>query len=321
MSKKRVLHVIDHLGLGGARTIVETLIKKGPENYYLYSLRKSANEPIFTRDESKRVFIHKNELRYNISCLFELKKIVLENKIEVIHLHLEKSVVMGYLLMKFFNLKVKVVIHEHGAIFMKKLLYFKVLKLMEKYDCTYIAVSNATKDKLIEKAKIREDKIKVLYNFIDSDKFKIDKTFNIEKEKKKLGVDNGDFIIGFVGRLDKIKSIDTIIKAVKKLDFKYKLLIAGVGPERENLELLIKSLKLDKKVLFLGYRADILNVYRLFDVCVLASKSEASTMTFYETQALGIPLIGSNVYAINEFIKDNKNGLLFEYGNDIDLSL
>lgn len=312
----KVLHIIDHLGIGGARTIVETLIKKGPKNYYLYSLRKSVNEPIFTEEQQQRVKIYnKTKSKFNLSVLFDLKKHIKDNNIDIIHLHLQKSIFIGYLLKKLFKLNVKVIVHEHGSIFRNHYLYNKLLKKIEPYIFKFIAVSKATKKQLIENANLDEQKIVILYNFIDLDKFKIDKTFDTMKEKQKLGIQENEFVIGFVGRLTKVKSIDTIIKAINKLDCNFKFLIVGDGEEKKYLKKLVIEFNLENRVLFLGYRNDILNLYQLFDICILASKSEASPMVFYETQAMGIPLIGSNVYAINEFIKNNYNGLLFEFGD------
>jgi glycosyltransferase involved in cell wall biosynthesis len=73
------------------------------------------------------------------------------------------------------------------------------------------------------------------------------------------------------------------------------------------------------KVIFFGYKEDVVFVYSLLDVLVLPSLSEASPMSLFEAQSLKVPIIGSNIPSISEFV-DQKNDLLFNPNDAKDLS-
>lgn len=318
--KKNILHIIDSLGLGGAQFIVKGFFESCSENknIFLFSLRK---REINIKVNHQNVCIFDSDKKYSFKPIKELIKYIKDNQIEILHCHLFKSQFFGLLLKIFYFPKIKLIFHEHGQIFQKSFYYKHLMRFSKKWVDLFLAVSYATEAELIKKSAISKEKIKNLHNFIDLDKFDRKKiTLNILEEKKKLGIKNNEFIIGFVGRFAKVKGCEYLIKSLPYLDFDYKCLIAGDGELRNNLEQLAKTLKVDDKVIFLGYQKDVLKIYPLIDVLVMPSKSEASPMAFYEAQALGVPIIGSNVSAINEFVLSNKNGLLFEFGNSKELA-
>lgn len=168
-----------------------------------------------------------------------------------------------------------------------------------------IAVSNATKKELIEKADIDPKKISVIYNFIDLKKFNQKNiTWDVQREKEKLGIKRDEFVMGFVGRLSKEKGCDILINCLPHLDFKYKLLIAGDGPEKDNLIKQINKLKINENIIFLGYTENILKIYSLIDSLVIPSRHESFGIVALEAQAMGIPVIASDVPGLNELISN-----------------
>jgi len=184
-----------------------------------------------------------------------------------------------------------------------------------------IAVSNATKENLTAKAGIKENKIQVLYNFVDLNKYnKKNITWSIEEERKKLGIGKDELVIGFVGRLAKVKGCEYLIRSLPYLYFPYKVIIAGNGSEKNNLNELAKSLKVDNRIIFLGYREDVVYIYHLLDVLVVPSIFESFGLSIVEAQCMFIPVIATDAIALNELIKNKENGLLFELKNPIDLS-
>lgn len=315
--KKNILHLINSSALGGAETIVKELISKS--KFPVFCLRKEKVERF--REESKNVFFgtKSSHYKFNPFIFSRLLREIKKRDVEILHVHLANSLFYSYLVKRFIP-DIKIIYHEHGEIFSnKKLIYF--LKIFKDSVDNFIAVSEATKKALIEKAKIPENKIKVLYNFVDTKRFnRKNIKININKEKQKLGIKNNEFVIGFIGRLAKVKGCEYLIKALPYLDFPYKVVIAGDGPESKYLEKLSKQLKVNDKVIFIGYTNKPEDVYILLDVLIMPSLSEASPMAFYESQSLGIPVIGSNVPAINEFIIPNRNGFLFSKQDYKDLS-
>ncbi len=323
MEKLNVLHVIDHMGIGGAQRIVSELLNKHKKeniNLFCYALRVSSNEFEY---KNKRVFFtSNNKSKYNILSFFELKKFIEKENIKILHLHLAKSIMFGVLLKMFYCKDIKIIAHEHGKIFQNNLLYNYFLSVFQNEIDLFIAVSDETKRLLINKAKIKNNKIKLLFNFVNLDKFNIVNINNLNniEERKKFGLDSANFIIGFAGRLNKIKACDLLIKSIRYTNIpNFKLLIAGDGPEKRDLENLVKVMKIEDKIVFCGYCRDILKFYNLIDGFVFSSISEASPMAFFEVQALGIPIIANDVESLNELIENGMNGLIFKKNDEKDL--
>jgi len=317
---KKVLHIIDSWGLGGAQAIVRGIFEaqKLNKDIYLYILRK---RKINFKINHSNVKLFNSEARYSFRPINELRKLIEGKNIEVLHCHLFRSQVFGYILKKRYFSKIKLIFHEHGEVFQNHKVYNYFMKQSQKEVDKIIAVSKSTKQELINKANINPKKIIILYNFVDLKKFnKKNIKRNIKKDKKKMGIKENDFVIGFAGRLAGVKGCKYLIKALPNLDFSYKCVIAGDGPLKEDLIKLSRKLEVYDKVIFLGYQSDILKFYSLIDVLVMPSLSESFGLSIVEAQASSIPVIASNISGINEIIQNKKNGLLFEARNSNDLA-
>jgi glycosyltransferase involved in cell wall biosynthesis len=106
---------------------------------------------------------------------------------------------------------------------------------------------------------------------------------------------NPVFTLLAVGRLDKIKGFDILIKEVSKLDFPFYLNIVGEGDERQHLEMLIDELNLSDKVTLLGYREDIPSLIASTDLVVISSHSEGFGRVLVETLFYGKLMISTKV--------------------------
>jgi glycosyltransferase involved in cell wall biosynthesis len=142
------------------------------------------------------------------------------------------------------------------------------------------------------------------------------KTLNKFKKKYNL---QGYYVLGVAARLVRQKSIDFLIKSFseynKNINPKSKLLIAGKGPLKKELEELVASLNLKKSVKFLGFQSDINTFYRSIDVFCLTSGYEGLGLAILEALVCKKPIITSNCSAMPEIIKQNKNGLLVDHLN------
>ncbi len=126
-------------------------------------------------------------------------------------------------------------------------------------------------------------------------------------------------IILAVGRLDKQKSFDNLIKAFAKIDStNWNLLIAGEGDEKDNLLSLIKEYKLHN-VKLIGKQKDIFKYYKEASIFVLSSKKEGFPNVLIEAMSFGCAVISFDCpYGPNEIIKNEIDGILVENQN-IDL--
>lgn len=133
-----------------------------------------------------------------------------------------------------------------------------------------------------------------------------DKT-DVKLTTQRLGIKDSDRFIVFVGRLDKIKNVDRLIRVLSKLDMDFKLVVVGDGPERGNLERMVSRLGLEDRVTLIGSRPheECLSIMRSSEVLVLPSSSEVVPNVVIEALALGTPTIATRVGGVPEIQSPN----------------
>jgi glycosyltransferase involved in cell wall biosynthesis len=316
----KILHIIDTLGLGGAQTVVKGIFEhqKDNQNIFLFALRK---KDITFSVMHPHVFIYDSFKKYSFSPLFKLKTLIKKEEIDVLHCHLFRSQIFGLLLKIIWFKNIKLIFHEHGQIFEKDnvyMIYILFIRFAKRYVSLFVVVSGAIKKHLISKTHTSEDKIKILYNFVDLEKFNRKKiSWDIDKEKRKLNIKPDEFVIGFAGRLVERKGWKEFISSAHELSsLNIKFLIAGDGEDREKMLKLIGS---NKNIMYLGYVSEMLKFYSYLDIFVIPSWWEPMGLTEIEAQSMGVPVIASDVEGLNEIIINNKNGLLFKSKNTKEL--
>lgn len=160
--------------------------------------------------------------------------------------------------------------------------------------------------------------IAVVPNGVDLQKFKS------QNLKVKSSSQNSKVIIT-TSRLVYKNGIDILIKAVAELkakNYKLKVIIVGSGPEDQNLKKLAKNLGLSNEVIFLGHiEPDKIPEYLYqADVFVRPSRSEGLGNSFLEAMAAGLPVIGTAVGGIPDFLEDEVTGLFCKAEDHNDLA-
>lgn len=150
---------------------------------------------------------------------------------------------------------------------------------------------------------IPRDRILVMRNGIDLERFK-----DARREHE-------TFTLGFVGYLGKHKGLDVLLRSLSLIadSGDVRLLVAGDGEERKNLEALCQELRLDRVVTFCGQVENqrIGAIYEQIDVLVVPSVwPENSPVTITEAMASGIPVIASDIGGISELVENGVTGLL-----------
>ncbi|MBI5680846.1 MAG: glycosyltransferase family 4 protein [Methanobacterium sp.] len=128
----------------------------------------------------------------------------------------------------------------------------------------------------------------------------------------------------YIGLLEKIKGVDTLIKAINiiKDDIpEIHFYIAGKGSQEENLRKLTKKLGLENNIDFLGYISgeEKYSNFKSVDICAVPSRYESFGITILEAMACGKPVIASNVGNIPSLVDEN-TGILFESENEKDIA-
>lgn len=166
--------------------------------------------------------------------------------------------------------------------------------------------------------------IEIVPNGVDINQFSISflhsRSENLQfsnKLKKELRIKENEKVIITVSRLVPKNAVDDLIKSLKYLDLPAKLLILGVGPLQKKLKNLVKKLNLENKVLFLGLIPpnEVPKYLAISDVFIRPSISEGFGNVFVEAMVAGVPIIGTPVGGISDFLEDNKTGLFCQPRN------
>jgi len=133
-----------------------------------------------------------------------------------------------------------------------------------------------------------------------------------------------DYIL-FVGRLDKRKNLEVLLKAFKNLNknlTQLKLVILGDGPEKINLEEETRKMGIAKDVIFTGFQPDDVKVDYLKQakVFVLSSAQEGFGIVLVEALGVGVPVVSTDCGGPSDIVEDGKNGYLTKVGDHKELA-
>jgi glycosyltransferase involved in cell wall biosynthesis len=131
----------------------------------------------------------------------------------------------------------------------------------------------------------------------------------------------GDYVLS-VGRLDKLKRVDVLIRALKYCDPRVQCKIAGTGPELNDLKSLAQSLGVSERVEFLGYVSEekLLKLYSECGLVYFAPRDEDYGYITLEAFLSKKPVItSSDSGGPLEFVENEKNGIIFELSDEKEL--
>lgn len=145
---------------------------------------------------------------------------------------------------------------------------------------------------------------------------------DLQELKSRLKKSSDDTFLITVSRLVRKNAISDIISALAYLPRNIKLLILGDGPLASVLKYQASELKVSDRIQFLGHIShDHMPPYlQISDIFVRPSLSEGLGNSFLEAMAAGLPVIGTNVGGIPDFLKDGETGLFVEVNNPKNLA-
>ena len=310
MKKQKVLEIVEAFG-GGVFTMVNDLVNGLCDDFEIviaYNVRRQT-PPDFEKLFDKRIkfirvesFTRSINLKKDIKAYKELKRIIKEEKPDIIHLHSSKAGVIGRLAAS--GKKYRMLYNPHGFSFLKKddSIYRRTIyKLIEKLmtwinpQCTIIGCSYGE----YEEAKRLSSNSVWINNGINVEKLECD----IERFKKH-SIDFDRLRICTVGRIGYQKNPKLFNEIAKKLpnnEFAW----IGDGELREELTA--------RNISIFGWknREEALQSLNKYDIFMLTSLWEGLPMTLIEAGALGKLCIVSNVIGNKDVISNGKNGYVF----------
>lgn len=231
-----------------------------------------------------------------------LRKLVIQEKPDVIHVHLVLDKYLRFLPIKKQNIALIYTVHNIIENYFSKdkknrrkyKEYVECQRLIDNKGMTLIALHDSMNQELREF--FHTEKVITVNNGIQMERFARD-LFDKDAIRTGLGLQKDDFLIGHVGRMHPQKNHDLILDVyVKVLEKKpnAKLLLVGKGELEEEVRARVAALQLQDKVMMLKNRPDIPELMCAMDVFLFPSRWEGYGNVMLEAQCMGLPCVVSD---------------------------
>lgn len=263
----------------------------------------------------------------NLKAIKQLKKIIAEHKIDLIHSHTPMGGVIGRLAaVKARKKGTKVIYTAHGFHFYKGaplknwLVYYPMEKLLARFTDCLITINK--EDYEFAKKKIKAKKIEYIPGVgIDENKFNFKMT---EKEKlelrKSIGLKKDDIVLIYPAELSVRKNQTMLINVMEKLvnkNPKIHLLLPGKDSMNGLYQGMSEEKNLKNNIHFLGYRKDIPKLLKISNIAISTSFQEGLPVNIMEAIIIGLPIVLTDCRGNRDLVKNNVNGYIVKV-NDVD---
>ena len=323
-----------HPQKGGAENVALALAKRLVNDNYEVHVFTSNSGKLPSKETYEGIFIHRHGKLFggNYTILYPgLLGEFLSMKFDYIHVHGFGFFWQDFclILKKLFSRKKSIFINSPHGPFMSLRDYgffgnilrtlgtFK-MKLYLNWLYDFVTETNPSQISWItQKYGIDPKKVKFLGNGIDKEALEEVNTKKIGKEYKL----SGKKVLSYVGRFNKYKGVDQVLKVLPEIIVKYpKLMFLIIGrdvEEKKNYEELIKAGKLEKHVKIVDYPSDELKdqLVQRSDIFILPSEWEAFGLVMVEAMAKKNAIISTKTEGGNFLIKEDENGYLFDFGD------
>jgi len=202
--------------------------------------------------------------------------------------------------------------------------HFRIDRALQDWCDSVVGNSQAVVDFYRDTAGIAPARLRMIHSGIDpAEASPIDESTR-RQARSSLGIapEEGPVLV-FAGRLADQKRVIDLLKAVDILQHLYpkiRVLIAGDGPLRKELEDFARGVDLGDNAKFLGLREDMATLYAAADVVVLASSYEGLPNLVLEAQVRAIPVVASAAPGTVELVEHESTGLTFPVGDSTEFA-
>jgi glycosyltransferase involved in cell wall biosynthesis len=249
-------------------------------------------------------------LRYP-TAIASFRRLMMQDRPALLHVNSSRDSWIGGLAARLVTPRVKVVRSRHISTPLNKSIITRLLycRLM---DFVIVTGSEMTRRALIERDGLAPDRVAAFPIGIDVGQFKPgrpDRDLRLE-----LGLDPGHRLVGLISYLRSYKGHEYFIEAAARVLPRAKdviFLIVGEGPEEKRLRARVAALGLGNRVKLLGFREDLLNIFRSLDLFVIPSiEGDTIPQVLMQALAMGLPVVSTTVGSIPDVVRDGQTGFV-----------
>lgn len=238
-----------------------------------------------------------------------IRDVVLRYDIQIINAQSSKDRYTSMMAKWLFGLNVKLVYtRRQNPKGMNRIKSFFIERGVDKM----VVISHGLKEIFLN-AGLSENFMEVIHNGIPKERYEQWSEEKVDYFRREFNLSPNDTVIGSVSRM---KNQDQIIRAVAKINNPdIKLLFAGLNREHLQEEIIKSGIK--NEIIFTDVISgeDVLNIYRLLNIKILASTMDGFGLVLLEAMATGCPVIATRFGGITDVVTHQENGLLFEDGD------
>jgi len=245
--------------------------------------------------------VHRKNLWTMFECVSALEKIIRNEKVDIVHARSRVPALIAYLACRRTGVDFLTTCHGYYSqnIFSHVMGWGKLV----------IVISEIIGRHMIDHFGVQPENIRLIHRSVDIDKFNF-------RARQPGG---SSFVVTIVGRITPLKGhvyfLKAMAKVLRQLPYVRVRIIGDAGPGKqaykESLLLLTKRLGIEDRVEFMGNRSDIPQLLSESDVLVLSTVTqEAFGRVIIEAQAVGVPVIATNVGGVVDIVEHEKTGLL-----------
>ena len=302
----RVLQISSALSIGGGEKHLIDLTRGLTERGHDVFVAVRPRSPLVERLEGIKVFTVPLRNSFDILSASQLKKIIRENEIGIVHAHLGRDYPLASFAVR--NTNAKLIITRHVLFSLNRLHRFALSNVSR-----VIAVSKAVERKLLEQKIFPKEKIRVVHNGVEIMQSKSDDKSSHSKS----------FLVGAVGELNQLKGHEEFIRAASLLakrfdDIQFVIVGKDNSKKKENakrFEKLCEDLKIKERVKFIDWVEPLKDFLTSLDVFVSASRSESFGLAIVEAMNCGVAVVATKTEGACEIIENEKTGLLVNIGD------
>lgn len=300
---KKMVHIVGNLAPGGMGSFLMNLYRNIDREKVQFDFIVMGEKAVNYHEAAKELgaTIYKvSGLSQNpVKYFLEIKNIIKKNQYDVVFRHTDVATIAIDLIAARMGGAKRRIPHSHSTD-SKHLLAHKLLRPILVANATeYFACSEPAAEWMYGEKICNNKKYTLVKNGIGLNRYVYDPTIRSEK-RKELGIEDETLVVGHVGNFVYAKNhvfLLEIFAEVLKHNPQSKLLLAGDGELRKDIEKKVEELGIREKVVLLGTRNDIPQLLQAMDVYLFPSVYEGLPVALVEAQAAGLPCVISDTIA------------------------
>jgi glycosyltransferase involved in cell wall biosynthesis len=313
-----IVHVLSSFGMGGQERVALDLATgqaAAGHRVLTVSLAPPPDGPLAAefRDKGLEIATLAKRSGRDLKLMVELGRLFRARAADVVHTHNPQPLLFSALAARAIG---AAIVHTKHGVNPDTARRMAMRRAAARLVGAFVCVSEPTAEVARERRECPPDRLHVVPNGIDLDRFGPDPDAR-RAVRAELSIPEDAFAVGTVGRLYVEKGHAFLIGSLAPvLGDRFHLVIAGEGPEKGNLTAQAAALGRKDCVHLTGNRRDVPRLLAALDAFALTSKSEGLPLVLPEAMAAGLPIVATAVGGVPRVVEDGETGFLVDYGDE-----